>query len=80
MKREDAIDVAKTIYMSNGDIAFIQSDGQIRNPHQHGRNDPFAPHVDGWAVRYEFGSYEAAKIHSDDFERGVTPDFRAFEW
>jgi len=75
VNQEQAIDAAKQVGVSIGEMIFVQSDGQIRSPHQHASSDFGAPHVDGWAVKNDYGTYKAAKIHSDDFERGVEPNF-----
>jgi hypothetical protein len=66
MNRESAIEAARQIGVAPGDHIFLQSDGQITHPHQHGRNDNGPEHVDGWRVENNGGTYEAMKIHSDD--------------
>lgn len=75
MNEEQAIEAASRLGVPMGEMIFIQSDGQIRHPHLHGRSDFGPSHVDGWAVKNDFGTYRAAKIHSDDFERGVEPNW-----
>lgn len=73
---------AETLGMQFGDVYFIQTEGQILNPHPHAyqRGDWELPglHTDGYAVRREISGYAIAKIHSDDYERGATPDFRPY--
>ncbi len=61
MKKDDAIDVAKSAGMSRGETISVQSQGQADHPH--GDDN----HVDGWAVsRDSDGGYSADKIHSGD--------------
>jgi hypothetical protein len=81
MNEEDAIvRFARTLGMSSGDIYFVQTEGQIGNPHAHRRGDSgmIWIHTDGWAVRNDGFTYSIAKIHSDDFERGATPSWHTY--
>jgi hypothetical protein len=66
--------------MGNGDIYLIQTEGAISNPHAHRKGDSswMWLHTDGWAVRNDGYTYSIAKIHSDDFERGVEPQWHTY--
>lgn len=79
MRGEDAVRFAReNITMSNGDIVFIQSNGQIQHPHSHRKSDLTQYHTDGWAVKKEYGDYYAAKIHSDDYYTNTEPSFSRY--
>lgn len=71
------MEVAERLDPSEGEVIFFQSEGQILNPHPHGRNDALPWHVDAFACRRRFGQIEIAKIHSDDWERGAEPNWNA---
>ncbi|MFG3557136.1 hypothetical protein ACGGAQ_22390 [Micromonospora sp. NPDC047557] len=66
MNERQAIEYAQQIGVAPGDHIFLQSEGQIMNPHPHSRNDTGPHHVDGWRVENIGGQYHASKIHSDD--------------
>ena len=78
-EEDSIISFARTLGMMNGDIYFIQTEGQISHPHFH-RGDPGLAwvHTDGYAVRNDGFNYSIAKIHSDDFERGAEPQWRTY--
>ncbi|MCU1580014.1 MAG: hypothetical protein JWP19_2218 [Rhodoglobus sp.] len=81
MNEEEAVvRFARTLGMGVGDVYFIQTEGQINNPHAHRRGDGSLMflHTDGWAVRNDGLNYSIAKIHSDDFERGATPNWNTY--
>ena len=79
-EKEAVIDFAKTLEMSYGDVYFIFTDASMFG-HTHTakkRGELSYEHTDGWAVRNDGLTYSIAKIHSDDFERGVTPNFQTY--
>lgn len=78
MNRDQAEQVARHLDPSEGEVIFFQSDGQILHPHAHNRSDLSPFHMDAYACTKEWGQIKVAKIHSDDYERGVEPDFSAF--
>lgn len=81
MNEEEAIvRFARGLGMGTGDVYFIQTEGQIGNPHAHRRGSSDLPflHTDGWAVRNDGMTYSVAKIHSDDFERGAEPSWHTY--
>ncbi len=64
MDEYDAKRYAEQIGVASGDHIFLQSDGQIMNPH------PPNNHVDGWKVSNIGGTYVAEKIHSQPYKNG----------
>lgn len=82
-EKEAVINFAKTLNMSMGDVYFIYTESSFMG-HSHkavrqGQSvEPGYHHYDGWAVRNDGFNYSIAKIHSDDFERGITPNFQTY--
>lgn len=82
-EKEAVVRFAETLGMSIGDVYFIYTPSSFVG-HSHravrrgDRVEHGYHHYDGWAVRRDSFGYEIAKIHSDDFERGVTPSFQRY--
>jgi hypothetical protein len=66
VNERQALEAAEQIGIAEGDHIFLQSEGQIENPHLHAGQTSGEAHVDGWRVENRGGLLVAEKIHSDD--------------
>lgn len=66
MTRDQAIQAAQQMGLSDGASISFQSDGQIMHPHRHAGQSSGPKHVDYWKVTNRSGTYVAERLHSDD--------------
>jgi hypothetical protein len=62
MNEQQAIEAVQQIGISPGEKLVVQSDGQIRHPHE---SSGYSFHTDAWVVTRNYdGSYSAEKLHT----------------